>query len=243
MTTEALFQLPGRRALVTGGGGGLGRAIVEALADAGTRVAVLGRSDAADEAAARVDGIGVRADLSDRSQLRRGFAEAVAGLGGLDVLVTCHGNVHARPALELGLDDWDDTVEVNLTSVFELCQLAGALMVPRGAGKIVTIASMLSFQGRVRRRRVRRLEGRRGAAHQGPRQRVGAERRQRQRDRPRIREDGPQPPHLAGRSGTKRRHPLAPAGRTVGRARRPRRGGRLPRLPRCGLRARHRAAG
>jgi 2-deoxy-D-gluconate 3-dehydrogenase len=146
MTTDA-FELTGQRALVTGGGGGLGQGIVEALAGAGARIAVLGRSESADEAAARVDGIGIRADLSDRAQLHRGFAEAVAALGGLDVLVACHGNVHAAPALELTLEDWDDTIEVNLTSVFELCRLAGALMVPRGAGKIITIASMLSFQG------------------------------------------------------------------------------------------------
>ena len=146
MTTDA-FELTGQRALVTGGGGGLGQGIVEALAGAGARIAVLGRSETADEAAAAVDGIGIRADLADRAQLRRGFAEAVAALGGLDVLVSCHGNVHAAPALELTLEDWDDTIEVNLTSVFELCRLAGALMVPRGAGKIITIASMLSFQG------------------------------------------------------------------------------------------------
>ena len=73
------------------------------------------------------------------------------------------------------LDDWDDTLEVNLTSVFALCRLAGAVMVPRGAGKIVTIASMLSFQGGFRAA-VQRLEGRRGAAHEGPRERMGAAR-------------------------------------------------------------------
>ena len=147
MTALALFQLTGRRAIVTGGGGGIGGAIADALAGAGARVAVLGRTEAADAAAARVDGIAVRVDLSDRAELRRGFDEAVEALGGLDVLVTSHGTVHAAPALELGLEDWDDTVEVNLTSVFELCRLAGAVMVPRGAGKIVTVASMLSFQG------------------------------------------------------------------------------------------------
>lgn len=147
MSAGDLFQLSGRQALVTGGGGGLGRGIVAALAGAGATVAVLGRSAAADEAAASVDGIAIRADLSDRAELRRGFDESVDALGGLDVLVTCHGALHAGPALELGLDDWDDTVETNLTSVFELCRLAGGLMVPRGNGKIITVASMLSFQG------------------------------------------------------------------------------------------------
>ena len=142
-----MFDLSGRRALVTGGGGGIGLGLSEALAGAGARVAVLGRSAAADEAAARVGGIAVRADLADRDDLRRGFAAAVEALGGLDILVASHGTLHAGPALELPLDGWDETLEVNLTSVFELCRLAGELMVPRGAGKIVTIASMLSFQG------------------------------------------------------------------------------------------------
>jgi 2-deoxy-D-gluconate 3-dehydrogenase len=150
MSAPGLFDLSGRRALVTGGGGGLGAGMAEALAGAGAHVAVLGRSATADEAAARLGGVAVRADLSDRDDLRRGFAGAVDALGGLDVLVTCHGTLHAAPALELGLDEWDDTLEVNLTSVFALCRLAGELMVPRGAGKIVTVASMLSFQGGLR---------------------------------------------------------------------------------------------
>lgn len=147
MSADSLFGLAGRRALVTGGGGGIGQGIVSALADAGATVAVLGRSPAVEDAAASAGGVAVRADLSDRSELTRGFEESVEALGGLDVLVTCHGTVHAAPALELTLADWDDTVETNLTAVFELCQLAGALMVPRGRGKIITIASMLSFQG------------------------------------------------------------------------------------------------
>ena len=147
MTAKPLFDLSGRRALVTGGGGGIGLGITEALAGAGAQVAVLGRSDAADEAAARVGGTAVRADLSDRERLQRGFDEAVESLGGLDILVTSHGTLRAGPALETSLEDWDATLEVNLTSVFELCRLAGALMVQHRAGKIVTIASMLSFQG------------------------------------------------------------------------------------------------
>lgn len=147
MRAGPLFDLSGRRALVTGGGGGIGLGISEALAGAGARIAVLGRSDAADEAAARVGGTAVRADLSDRGALRRGFDEALESLGGLDILVTSHGTLHAGPALETSLAEWDATIEVNLTSVFELCRLAGALMVGQGVGKIVTIASMLSFQG------------------------------------------------------------------------------------------------
>jgi 2-deoxy-D-gluconate 3-dehydrogenase len=143
----SLFDLSGRRALVTGGGGGIGGALAGALADAGAVVAVLGRSASAEEVATRIGGTAVTADLSDREELRRGFDDAVTALGGLDVLVTAHGTARPGPALDLALGDWDDTLEVNLTSVYELCRLAGASMVPRGAGKIITVASMLSFQG------------------------------------------------------------------------------------------------
>lgn len=144
------FDLSGRRALVTGGGGGIGRGLARALAGAGASVAVLGRSQSADEAAAELGGIAVRADLSDRADLRRGFEEAVEGLGGLDILVNSHGIGRAADALDHDLADWDEVIEVNLTATFELCQLAGRIMVEQGSGKIVNIASVLSFQGGVR---------------------------------------------------------------------------------------------
>lgn len=147
MSTASPFDLSGRRALVTGGGGGIGQGIAVALTAAGAQVALLGRSAAVDEAAARIGGIAVRADLSDRDDLRRGFDAAAEALGPLDILVASHGALHAGPALETSDEEWDETIEVNLTSVFGLCRLAGAVMVPRGSGKIVTIASMLSFQG------------------------------------------------------------------------------------------------
>ena len=144
------FDLTGRRALVTGGSGGIGRGLARALADAGASVAVIGRSESVDEAAAELGGIAVHADLSDRDELRRGFAEAVAGLGGLDILVASHGIGRAADAVDHDLADWDEVIEVNLTSTFELCQLAGRIMVAQRSGKIVNIASVLSFQGGLR---------------------------------------------------------------------------------------------
>ena len=141
------FDLTGRRALVTGGGGGIGRGLARALVDAGASVAVLGRSESADEAAAELGGIAVRADLTDREDLRRGFDEAVERLGGLDILVNSHGIGRASDAVDHDLADWDEVIEVNLTATFELCQLAGRIMVAQGSGKIVNIASVMSFQG------------------------------------------------------------------------------------------------
>jgi len=142
-----LFDLTGRRALVTGGGGGIGRGLARGLADAGATVAVLGRSERADEAAAELGGVAVRADLTDRGDLRRGFDEARERLGGIDILVNSHGIGRPAAAVDHALPDWDEVVELNLTATFALCQLAGRVMVERGSGKIVNIASVLSFQG------------------------------------------------------------------------------------------------
>ncbi len=150
-------------------------------------MAVLGRSESADEAAAELGGIAVRADLTDRDDLRRGFDEAVERLGGLDILVNSHGIGRASDAVDHDLADWDDVIEVNLTATFELCQLAGRIMVAQSSGKIVNVASVLSFQGGFRVAVVRGEQGRRLAADDGARERVGAARCQRERDRAGLR--------------------------------------------------------
>jgi 2-deoxy-D-gluconate 3-dehydrogenase len=145
--TAELFGLSGTRALVTGGGRGLGRAMADALAAAGASVAVIARTAQVEDAARALGGIGVQADLTKRDEVRRGFDEAIERLGGLDVLVVSHGIGRRVPALDHELSDWDEVLRTNLTSVFELCRLAGRIMVPQGRGKIVTVASMLSFSG------------------------------------------------------------------------------------------------
>src|SRR5262249_41065904 len=78
------------------------------------------------------------------------FDRAVAALDGIDILVVCHGSVKAGDSLDYSLADWDATLESNLSSVFRLCQLAGERMIPQGRGKIITVASMLSFSGGLR---------------------------------------------------------------------------------------------
>jgi len=134
---------------VAGGGGGLGRAMVCGLHEEGARVAIMGRSESAAAAAKAIGepSFAVRADVTDRLALAEGYDEAVDRLGGLDILVTAQGLTVPTPALDHALDAWDATLETNLTSVFELAQRAARTMAPAGAGKIVTIASMLSFSG------------------------------------------------------------------------------------------------
>ncbi len=142
-----LFDLTGRRALVTGGGRGLGRGMAEALAGAGAAVALVDRSEQVEDTARELGGVAVRADLAVAAEREAAFERAVAELGGLDVLVTAHATTRRAPALEHTATDWDDVVATNLTSVFDLCRFAGRRMVAQGGGKIVNVASMLSFSG------------------------------------------------------------------------------------------------
>lgn len=144
---NGLFDLAGRRAVVTGGGSGLGRGMAEALVGAGATVALVGRSERVEDAARELGGHAVRADVTERDALPAAFERAVELLGGLDILVTAHGTTRRGPALDLDAAAWDDVLATNLTSVFELCRLAGRPMVDAGRGKIVTVASMLSFSG------------------------------------------------------------------------------------------------
>jgi 2-dehydro-3-deoxy-D-gluconate 5-dehydrogenase len=149
------FDLTGRKALVTGGGGGIGTGIAEGLMEAGAKVVMLARSEAVDDAVERLGGervglYAVRADLAERADVESGFERSLQVLGGLDILVTSHGTVAVGPSEDLELADWDRTIEVNLTATFSLCKLAGRVMLDQGHGKIVNIASMYAFFGGLR---------------------------------------------------------------------------------------------
>ncbi len=146
------FDLTGRRALVTGGSGVLGSAMASALYEAGADVAIVGRSDRTDEVARTLGSPNrlvraVRGDLLNRDTLPALFESALQTLGGLDILVSCHGMVRAGDAVTYDLAVWDETLESNLNSVFQLCQLAARHMLAQGHGKIINVASMLSFGG------------------------------------------------------------------------------------------------
>lgn len=148
-----LFDLSGKKALVTGGNRGLGRGMAAALLEAGADLAILARSESvisAAEALGQAAGrpvLGLQADLSDRVQLRQGFEEGVARLGRLDILIVNHGIIYRTPAEDYPLEDWDKVLEVNLSAMFLLNQLAGRLMLAQGQGKIINVASMQTFFG------------------------------------------------------------------------------------------------
>jgi 2-dehydro-3-deoxy-D-gluconate 5-dehydrogenase len=147
-----LFDLTGQKAIVTGGTGAIGGAIAEGLHEAGAELVIQGTTDRVHEAAAAIAGdgpacAGLVADLADRAQRREMFEQAVEHLGGLDILALAHGTIFRASAEDFPTEEWDRILELNLTSVFDLSQMATRRMLPRGRGKIILIASVLSFEG------------------------------------------------------------------------------------------------
>jgi 2-deoxy-D-gluconate 3-dehydrogenase len=148
------FRLQGKNALVTGSSRGLGAAIAVALAEAGANVALHGSQAVPRDVAERVEKLGVKhvslvADLSDAEAAAGLVDRAVERLGGIDILVNNAGTIRRAPAVETSLTDWMHVLQTNLTSVFQLSQAAGRHMLGQGSGKIINIASLLTFQGGV----------------------------------------------------------------------------------------------
>ncbi len=146
------FRIDGKVALVTGAAAGLGAAIAVALAEAGADVACHGNTRSPQATVDRVTALGRRGlaltgDLRSRETPAGLIDQAIAELGQLDILINNAGMIRRAPAAEHSWDDWESVIEVNLSSIFRLSQLAGRHMLERGRGKIVNIASLLSFQG------------------------------------------------------------------------------------------------
>jgi 2-deoxy-D-gluconate 3-dehydrogenase len=146
------FRLEGKAALVTGASAGLGAAVATALAEAGADVACHGNSRSPAATCEAVGRAGRRAlavvgDLSDKDAPRRLVEQTLNEFGRLDILVNNAGIIRRSPSVEYSEEDWTAVIEVNLNAVFRLSQLAGRHMVERGSGKIVNVASLLSFQG------------------------------------------------------------------------------------------------
>jgi 2-deoxy-D-gluconate 3-dehydrogenase len=149
------FSLDGKTALVTGAASGLGAAIALALADAGAAVACHGNRRPAEETARQIrdlgrDGRSFSANLGAEDGADKLFSEVVAAMGAPDILVNNAGTIHREAAEDHSLDAWRQVLQVNLTSAFRLCQLAGREMLQRRQGKIINIASVMSFQGGIR---------------------------------------------------------------------------------------------
>jgi 2-deoxy-D-gluconate 3-dehydrogenase len=147
------FRLDGRVALVTGGNRGLGQGCALALAEAGADIALLGRTEPV-ATAERILALGRRVvylpcDLSstDSDELSAVIDRVRTELGGLDVVVNNAGIIRRAPAVDVSASDWDDVITVNLDAVFQLCQAAGRVLIAQGGGKLINIASMLSYQG------------------------------------------------------------------------------------------------
>ena len=147
------FNLNGKTALITGASVGLGQAMAIALAEAGADVAAHCHFDGeADETCAIIEKIGRKAksfagDMSDKEVPRKLVENVVGEFGKIDVLINNAGMIRRTPAVDFSEEDWTTVLEVNLSSVFRLSQAAGKIMIANGGGKIVNIASLLSFQG------------------------------------------------------------------------------------------------
>jgi len=147
------FSLRGRNALVTGSRTGLGAAMAVGLAEAGANVVVHGSKQAGlDDVLQSVRQHGVRgaaviADLLDPASADRLMDSAIAELGSIDILINNAGIIRRAPSVEYSAEDWNAVMQVDLHAPFRLAQLAGKRMIAQGHGKIVNIASLLSFQG------------------------------------------------------------------------------------------------
>lgn len=147
------FRLEGKTALVTGSATGIGRSIAVALAEAGADVACHCRKPGdATETVAACEGTGAKAaevsgDMADKTVPSRVVDEVVKRFGKIDILINNAGMIRRSPAVEFSEEDWATVIEVNLSSVFRLSQAAGRYMIDQKGGKIVNVASLLSFQG------------------------------------------------------------------------------------------------
>ncbi|HKW18480.1 MAG TPA: 2-dehydro-3-deoxy-D-gluconate 5-dehydrogenase KduD [Terriglobales bacterium] len=146
------FSLDGKNALVTGSHRGLGAAIAVALADAGANVVCHGRSPQGDDICHTISKLGrksfyISGDIANLQLCDKLIQDTIDEFGSIDILVNNAGTIKRAPAAEFPQQYWDEVIAVNLSSVFRLTQRAGQHMLANGAGKIINIASLLSFQG------------------------------------------------------------------------------------------------
>jgi 3-oxoacyl-[acyl-carrier protein] reductase len=141
--------LSGRVALVVGGAGGIGAAIAEAFCTEGATVVIADRSRAAaQQRATAVDAAGaVEMDVTSAASVDAAVAEVLGGLGRIDVLVNSAGILTEAPLVEMSLEQWQETLAIDLTGVFLTCRAVVPQMVRRGEGRVINIASQLGIKG------------------------------------------------------------------------------------------------
>lgn len=150
-----MFSLKGQVALVTGGAVGIGQAIAIGLAQAGADVAIVTHTADAQQTQQAVQAAGrrfhvVQADLMQPASATRALTETEAALGPIHILVNNAGIIRREWAEHFSDADWQEVIELNLNAVWRISQVVGRGMLERGRGKIINIASLLSFQGGIR---------------------------------------------------------------------------------------------
>lgn len=148
-----LFNLKDKVAVVTGGSRGIGKGIAIGLAEAGANIAIIQRSDN-EETKKEIEALGVKCeifkcDLTNLNDVRVVLPMINERMGSVDILVNNAGIQKRHPAVDFPEEDWDAVIDVNLKVVWILCQEAGKIMAKQGSGKIINVASLLSFQGGV----------------------------------------------------------------------------------------------
>ena len=146
------FKLDGKVAIVTGAARGLGQGMAVGLAEAGADVVLVDILDMS-ESRKQIEKLGrrcetVNADLSKKERVDSIINKTMESMGSIDILVNCAGIIRRAPLIEFSEKDWDDVMNINIRTLFFLSQAAAKVMVKQGrGGKIINVASMLSFQG------------------------------------------------------------------------------------------------
>ena len=154
---ESLFSLQGKTAIVTGASRGLGRAAAIALAGAGANVVLVGRDEAAlAEVQESIKSHGTDGsdtthiaigDVTDSGKTMEIVSNTINRWGSIDILVNNAGIIRRAPAADYTAHDWNEVIDTDLNAVFQWSQAVGKIMIEQGSGKIINIASLLSFQG------------------------------------------------------------------------------------------------
>ena len=146
------FNLAGKVAIVTGASRGLGAGMAIGLAEAGADLVVVASSARLQETVGKIKALGrrclgIQADLIDTKVIPQIIDATLKEYGRIDILINCAGIIRRAPAIEFSEKDWDDVIQINQKATFFMCQAAAREMVKQKKGKIINIASLLSFQG------------------------------------------------------------------------------------------------